>query len=127
MIRFQPGGTMDEMVEAYLGRQNLDPPRTIECSSPAPVVELIASGLGWTITAPFNVAYFRVLQGKAACMPLPQPLSTRDIFLIANAGRYLDVPSILAKACRAALREETRSWRGGPNEMLAQAVRIDSD
>jgi DNA-binding transcriptional LysR family regulator len=125
LVRFEQGGQMDEIVEAYLARQGLNPPRTIECRTPAPIVELIAQGHGWTITTPFAVAYFRVLQEKAAFMALPPPSLSREIFLIANAGRLLDVPATLAHVCRSALEREVLSWRGGPNAVLAAAVNVD--
>ncbi len=126
MIRFEHGGHMDEVVEAYLARQGLDPPRSIECRTPAPIVELIAQGYGWTITTPFTVAYYRVLQEKAAYMALPEPGVFREIFLIANSGRFLDVPATLAKVCRSALDREVRSWKTGPNGVLSAAVSVDA-
>lgn len=125
MIRFEHGGQMDEMVEAYLARQGLNPPRTIECRTLAPMIELIAHGLGWTITTPFGAAYYRALQEKATFFPLPEPMLSREIYLIANAGRLLDVPVMLAKVSRAALEKEVRGWKGGLNAVLARVVSVE--
>jgi DNA-binding transcriptional LysR family regulator len=126
MIRYEHGGQMDEVVEAYLAGQGLNPPRTIECRTPAPIVELIARGQGWTISTPFTVAYYRVLQEKAAYMALPEPSFSREIFLIANSGRFLDVPATLAGVCRTALEREVQSWKGSANAILSRAVSVDA-
>jgi DNA-binding transcriptional LysR family regulator len=126
MIRFEQGSHIEKVIEAYLGKQGFNLPRPIECRTPAPIVELIAQGLGWTITTPLGVGYYKALDGKAAYMELPEPYSMRDIYLIANSGRLLDLPQTLAGVCRAALAREVRSWRNGANAILATAVSIDA-
>jgi hypothetical protein len=59
-------------------------------------------------------------------MELPEPRVTREIFLIANTGRLLDLPSTLAGVCRAALDREVRSWKTGANAVLSAAVTVDA-
>lgn len=125
MIRFEQGSHIEGMIEAYLAKHGLNLPRAIECRTPAPIVELIAQGLGWTITTPLGVGYYRALDRKAAYMELPEPQTMREMYLIANSGRLLDLPQTLAGVCRAALAREVRSWRNGANAILAAAVSID--
>ncbi len=125
MIRYEGNGTMDQTVGSYLTQQGLNPRRGIECRTPAPAIELIAQGMGWTLTTPFNIAYYQALKEKAAYMPLPKPVASRDIYLIANADRLLDVPRILAHACRAALDREVLSWRGNANAIMTGDVDVD--
>ena len=109
-IRVSRGSPMDETIEAYLAAHRLDPPRGIECSSSAPILELVNGGAGWTISAPLAVAYFRPDPARIAYVPLPEPVPSRDIVLIANSGRLLDVPAMLAATSRAAMQTHTRSW-----------------
>jgi DNA-binding transcriptional LysR family regulator len=126
MIRFDQASQIGAVIEAYLAKQGLSLPRAIECRTPAPMVELIAQGLGWTIATPLGVGYYHALDGKAAYMELPEPHMTREIYLIANSGRLLDLPSTLAGVCRAALAHEVRSWKSGANAVLSTAVSIDA-
>ena len=125
MIRFEQGSHIETVTEAYLAKHGLNLPRAIECRTPAPIVELIAQGLGWTITTPLGVGYYKALEGKAAYMELPEPNTARDIYLVANSGRLLDLPQTLAGVCRAALAREVRSWRNGANAILATAVSVE--
>jgi DNA-binding transcriptional LysR family regulator len=125
MIRFGRGSQIDAVTEAYLVKHGLNLPRPIECRTPAPAIELIAQGLGWLITTPLSVAYYHALNLKATYMELPEPRVTREIFLIANKGRLLDLPSTLAGVCRAALDREVRSWKTGANAVLSAAVTVD--
>jgi DNA-binding transcriptional LysR family regulator len=125
LIRFAHGGSMDGLVESYLASQGVSAPRTIECSSQAPILELIAQGMGWTITTPLSAAYFRPLSAGTVIVPLPKPLVARDIHVVANAGRLLDIPSSLAQACRTALREQVATWRGTGNDMLLPIVQVE--
>jgi DNA-binding transcriptional LysR family regulator len=126
MIRFGRGSQIDAVIEAYLVKHGLNLPRPIECRTPAPAIEIISQGLGWTITTPFGIAYYHTLNRKASYMELPEPHTWREIFLIANSGQLLDLPSTLACVCRAALEREVQSWEGGVNTMLSAAVSIDT-
>lgn len=126
MIRFGRGSQIDTVIEAYLIKHGLNLPRPIECRTPAPALELIAQGLGWLVTTPFSIAYYHALNLKATYMELPDPLMWREIYLIANSGRLLDLPSTLAGVCRTALEGEVRSWRNGANAVLTAAVSVDS-
>ena len=58
-------------------------------------------------------------------MELPEPNTAREIYLVANSGRLLDLPQTLANVCRAALAREVRSWRNGANAILATAVSVE--
>lgn len=125
MIRFGRGSQIDTVIEAYLVKHGLSLPRPIECRTPAPALELIAQGLGWLITTPFSIAYYHALNVKATYMELPEPTLWREIYLIANSGRLLDLPSTLAGVCRAALEREVRSWRNGANAVLIAAASVE--
>jgi DNA-binding transcriptional LysR family regulator len=126
MIRSESTSLLDTMIETYLLKHGLKPPRAIESRTVAPMVEIIGQGLGWAITTPFNIGYYYALNSKAAFMELPPPQSWREINLFANSGQLLDFPRKLAGVCRAALQNEVRSWKGGSNAALSVAVNVDA-
>ena len=126
LIRFEAGASIERTVETYLRMHGFELPHTIECGTPPPMIELIARGLGWTIATPLAVASYQALEHKAVYMPLPEPNTLREIYLIANSGRLLDLPATLASVCRAALAREVRAWKGSANAVLAPAVWVDT-
>lgn len=126
LIRFEQGTHIEGVVETYLAKHGFNLPRTIECRTPGPIVELIGHNLGWTITTPLGVGYFHALESKTTYMPLPEPNPPREVHLIANAGRLLDLPATLAGLCREALAREVGSWKNNANAVLATAVTIDT-
>jgi DNA-binding transcriptional LysR family regulator len=125
LIRFEQGSQIEQVVETYLKLQGLNLPRTIECRTPAPIIELVAQGLGWAITTPLGVGYYHPLD-KTAYMPLPEPNPPREVQLIANSGKLLDLPATLAGVCRAALARTVRSWKSSSNGLLASAVSVET-
>jgi DNA-binding transcriptional LysR family regulator len=125
LIRFEQGSQIEQVVETYLKRHGVNLPRTIECRTPAPIIELVAQGLGWAITTPLGVGYYHPLD-KTAYMPLPEPNPPREVHLIANSGRLLDFPATLAGVCRAALARTVRSWKSTANRALTSAVAVET-
>jgi DNA-binding transcriptional LysR family regulator len=123
--RFMRGHSRHQIVEQYLAGIGLDPSHDIECSSPAPILELVNLGTAWTITTPFSVGYLRPALDKIVWMALPEPVSSRKIYLLAHAGRYLDLPQRLADRCRKALLATLDGWRQQTgNDVLVNAVRV---
>jgi DNA-binding transcriptional LysR family regulator len=127
LVRFRESSRMDIVVQAYLDEHGLELPRTIECDSPATVMELIAGGHAWTIVTPFSVSWFRQRWGSLAWLPLPPPVTCESLYLVASAERFLDLPLRLANLSRAALRGEVLAWTGTPAGPAARAVLVDPD
>jgi DNA-binding transcriptional LysR family regulator len=127
LVRFREHSRMDEFVQAYLDARGLDLPRTIECDSPGTMLELVAAGLAWTIVTPFAVSWFRHRQKRLAWLPLPEPIVSHDLFLVASSERLLDLPAVIANRCRAALRDEMRSWQGTSAEPGLAAAKVYPD
>jgi DNA-binding transcriptional LysR family regulator len=127
LIRFRESSNIDQDIDTYLKSQGLAPPRTIECGSPATILEVVAGGHGWTIAPPLVLSWFRHLWEHQAWMALPPPPVSQTLYLIAHAEKFLDLPKILAQKCRAALRQEMQAWRGTPAEPGLSAVRVDDE
>jgi DNA-binding transcriptional LysR family regulator len=124
-VRFMRGHGRSRIIEDYLVEIGLNPPHNIECSSPGPILELVNRGLAWAITTPFSVSSLNPSAEKIAWIPLPEPVPSRKIFLLAHTGRYLDLPQRLAERCRIALSETVDEWRRLPgNAALANSVQV---
>jgi LysR family hydrogen peroxide-inducible transcriptional activator len=127
LIRFREGAVIDRDVTTYLQGRSLDLPRTIECGSPATMLQIIAGGHGWVIAPPLVVSWFQPhMEGLAWCA-LPPPTVNHDLRLVAHADKLLDLPSVLARSCRAALRNEIESWRGTAAEACIAATVVMGD
>jgi DNA-binding transcriptional LysR family regulator len=127
LVRFRQSSNLDRDVDAYLRSQNLDLPRTIECGAPATMLEVIAGGHGWAIAPALVVSWFRHRWDSLAWAALPPPSVAQEMHLIAHADRLLSLPEILARRCRAALREEMRTWHGTPAEVGLAATTVYAD
>ena len=127
LVRFREHSRMDEFVQSYLDARGLDLPRTIECDSPGTMLELVAAGLAWTIVTPFAASWFRHRQKRLAWLPLPEPVVSHDMHLVASSERLLDLPAVIANRCRAALRDEMKSWQGTPAEPGLTAAKVYAD
>jgi LysR family transcriptional regulator, nitrogen assimilation regulatory protein len=124
-VRFMRGHGRQQMIENYLADIGLDPPHDIECSFPAPMLELVSRGLAWTMATPLSVDQMKASFDKVAWMELAGPVPSRKIHLLTHAGRYLDLPGRLARRCCAALQETVDEWaRGQGNEVLVNSVRV---
>jgi DNA-binding transcriptional LysR family regulator len=109
-IRLGHGSRMDQLIQNYLAKQGLDPPRAIECSSAAPILELVDQGIGWTISSPLSIAYFRPDAARIEHFALPGRSPRRDIWLIVNSGRLLDVPDLIARSSRRSIKQHLATW-----------------
>jgi DNA-binding transcriptional LysR family regulator len=127
LIRFRENSRMDLIVQTYLDDHGLDLPRTIECDSPATVMELVTGGRAWSMVTPFAVSWFRRRWDRLAWLRLPGPVATDSLYLVASAERFLDLPATLANLSRAALREEVAAWSGTSAAPAARAVMVDPD
>lgn len=127
LIRFRENSRMDLIVQTFLDDHGLDLPRTIECDSPATIMELITGGLAWTIVTPLSVSWFRHRWDKLSWLRLPEPVATDSLYLVASAEKSLDLPATLARLSRAALHDEVSAWAGSSAAPAASAVKIDRD
>ncbi|MCQ8781854.1 LysR family transcriptional regulator [Mangrovibrevibacter kandeliae] len=114
---------MHQLIEGYLANQRLDLPRSIECSSVAPILEMVGSGIGWTLSTPLSVAYYQPDPSRIATFELPQPVPARSIFVVVHGGKLLDVPQVIATRSNAAIRRHAGMWP----PRLAEALTIPLD
>ncbi len=122
-IRSSSGSRKAELIEGYLAGQGLNPPRGIECNSAVPILELVSAGIGWTITTPLTIAYYRPDPARVADLELPGDVPSRQILLLVNSGKLLDVPTSIATSSRASLRMHAATWPAH----LASAIRFPDD
>jgi DNA-binding transcriptional LysR family regulator len=121
LVRVHRARRLDATIERYLKQQGLEPPRSIECTSDATILELIGRGLAWTITTPLSIRYLRPRADNIAWAYLEADAPARTISLIAEKDRLAGLPKALADHCRNALRsdsEESRLSFGDPSDAL---------
>jgi DNA-binding transcriptional LysR family regulator len=111
LVRVQHARRLDGMIEGYLKQQRLEPPRSIECTSEATILELVGRGLAWTITTPLSVRYMRRRPDSIASTYLERDAPARTISLIAEKDRLAGLPRALAEHCRNALRSDSDDLR----------------
>ncbi|MEX6509032.1 LysR family transcriptional regulator [Jiella sp. M17.18] len=117
------GSRMDRLIEGYLASEGLNPARGIECSSVAPILEMVASGVGWTLSTPLSVAYYQPDPEQIAIFGLPGNVPSRQILLLTHEGKLLDVPSAIAASSSASIRAHVALW---PRQ-LDQAISFPND
>jgi len=125
LVRFARGRGLHRAVQSYLGGRNIDPPHAIECSSPAPILEIVGEGAGWTIATPLTLGFLKPSPDKIAWMRLPNTVLARKIYLAAHTGKLLDLPQRLTERCRGALTRALGEWGthdGG--DILIESVRV---
>lgn len=127
LIRFREGSVIDREVNAWLASQSLDPVRVIECGSPATMMQIVSGGHGWVMAPPLVMSWFNPHVEGLAWLALPQAPVAHRLMLVAHADRLLDLPEVLARRCRAALRREVASWRGTPAEVCIPAAVVAED
>jgi len=126
-IRFTRGRRLQRLVENYLTTININPPVGIECSTPGPTMELVSSGLGWTVATPLTVSYLKADLSKVAFIRLPEPVASRRIYLAAQANALLDLPQRLAEHCRNALHTSVAAWKNDSGyQVWFDMVRVES-
>ncbi len=83
--------------------QGASPMRRYHLDTHAAVLEMVASGVGWTILPP--LALFRTLSmgGRARIAPYPDPLMRRVMMLIAREGEGTTVAQHILTAATEAL------------------------
>jgi DNA-binding transcriptional LysR family regulator len=127
LVRLRENSDMDLLVQTYLDSHGLNPPRTIECDSPTMALELITGGYAWTIVTPLAASWIRHRRDSLAWLPLPPPSISQSLYLVADAEKFLDLPSFVANRCRAALRQEMQTWAGTAAEPGLIALTVDED
>lgn len=77
------GGRLNE---TYLSTHYLQLPNVLEVDSNTVMVSLVGSNLGWTITRPSTLLQTKILASGVVAVPMPEPLLTRDVYLISREG-----------------------------------------
>jgi DNA-binding transcriptional LysR family regulator len=126
-VRCTKSSPLAAMVEEYLSGQEFVPPHRIECNATSSMLEMVKTGLAWTILPPLCISHTAFENGKIAFLELPAPAKTRSIYLISATDALLDLPRQIAEQARQALDRLTKSWLTQEGcHALADAVRIES-
>ena len=125
-VRCTKASPLAGMVEDYLAGQSLAPPHRIECNVTSSMLEMVKTGLAWTILPPLCISHTAIEASTMSFFELPAPVKTRSIHVISATDALLDLPQRIAKEARQALSRLTSSWRTQDGcSTLADAVSVE--
>jgi DNA-binding transcriptional LysR family regulator len=104
-IRFSCLTGMGQQIERQIVRMKLKLPQLVEVESSHQQLELVAAGLGWTITTPICLAAVKELLPQLRAEPMSRGRFSRSVQVVARANELGDIPQLTAQLCKDVLRE----------------------
>jgi DNA-binding transcriptional LysR family regulator len=104
-IRFSRLTGMGQQIERQIVRMKLALPQLVEVESSHQQLELVAAGLGWTITTPICLAAVKELLPQLRAEPMTRGRFSRTVQVVARANELGDIPQLTAQLCQDVLRE----------------------
>lgn len=83
-IRYTSRSNIGAVIEGYLRRRRLEPPRRLEFDSSAAVLEMVDAGLGWAMTTPLCLLQSGVGIDSIALRPIDGAPFTRALYVMAR-------------------------------------------
>lgn len=103
LIRFSARSRTGIEIERHLRRLNIVVDQSYEYDSPFAVAAMVAAGRGFAISTPLCIAEAHVKNGEVACCPLPGPIVTRKLSVVARHRELGQIPRDIADVARIAL------------------------
>lgn len=120
LIRYANRSFIGRRVERHLRRLRLDVPRRTEVDRTLQVASMVENGFGWAITTPLCLLEARPDYSRLAIAPLPPPVFSRRLTLVAHPQELGRVPLQVAQAARAVFEHDclprllgVMPWVGG--------------
>jgi DNA-binding transcriptional LysR family regulator len=105
-IRYSPVSPLARQIETHLRRLGLTLPRNLEFNDSEAIAEMVAHGLGWTITTPLCVLQARVAFTSISLLKLPAGGLNRSLTLLCRHNELGQLPHRLLQLSCAII--ETR-------------------
>jgi DNA-binding transcriptional LysR family regulator len=105
-IRYTSRIQSGQLIERHFRRLQLDINSTLAFESPQDLITAVASGYGWSVVTPSQLAYSLWPDRMVETLPFPAPGLSRNITLIARKGEFPNVVMQLCYLMRRVLREE---------------------
>jgi DNA-binding transcriptional LysR family regulator len=105
LIRFSRLTGMGQQIERQIVRMKLKLPQLIEVESSHQQMDLVAAGLGWTITTPACLAAVPELHRHLRAEPMTRGRFSRQVQVVSRAGELGDIPRMTASVCQTILRD----------------------
>jgi DNA-binding transcriptional LysR family regulator len=106
-IRFSHLTGTGQQIERQIVRMKLKLPQIVAVESSHQQLELVAAGLGWTITTPVCLAAVKELLPQLRPEPMMTGRFSRTIQVVARANELGNIPQLTAKLCKDVLRKTT--------------------
>jgi len=103
MVRYSARSRTGQDIERHLRRLRLNFSRHQEFDTPYGVTGAVAAGLGWAISTPLCLAEAALPDSGLQCHPMPGPVLTRRMVLVARRGELGPLPARMAAFCQSIL------------------------
>ncbi|WP_372424360.1 LysR family transcriptional regulator [Salinarimonas chemoclinalis] len=124
LVRAPDNTRMHAAIATYLAVEGVSPLREFSCRSLSATLEIVCAGRGWALLPPLVVAALRDRLDLVSIRTLPGRPPVQTVALAADRDRYLEVPRLVADACRRALREHNERLRAARADAALAAVRV---
>lgn len=99
-IQYSEAIPIGRAITQHLNRIRFNVPRKFSLEASRSVIAMVGHVNGWAITTPLNLLDAERFIPQIDVAPLPFPAFSRDIYLIARAAEFGDLPELLADECR---------------------------
>jgi DNA-binding transcriptional LysR family regulator len=106
LIRYASRAYIGRRVERHLRRLRLELPRSVEVDRTLQVTAMVERGFGWAITTPLCLFEARPDYSRLVIAPLPPPIFSRRLTLVAHREELGRIPTLVAQASRRVLEYE---------------------
>lgn len=107
LVRYSARSKTGIEIERHLRRLSINAPEGLSFDTPVGVTEMVARGAGIAVSTPLCLAEAGLPPSAVAAAPLPGPLLTRTLTLVARRQELARLPRELARTCRTALEAGT--------------------
>jgi DNA-binding transcriptional LysR family regulator len=104
LIRFSARSSSGQQIERHLRRLRIKAPQHFECDTSDAVFNMVATGIGWTITTPICLLQAQHRIGNSILLPLPKPGLNRRVTLLCREGELTGIASRIAAWSAQAVR-----------------------
>lgn len=106
LIRCSTRSRMGADIERHLRRMRVEAPRRIEFDEPQGLIDMVASGAGWTIATPLSLSDVHRNMDRVRMIPFPGPSFTRSLILLSRERELGQVPGMICALAKSYIQDK---------------------
>ncbi|WP_432256871.1 LysR family transcriptional regulator [Limimaricola sp. AA108-03] len=127
LVQYAETMPMGRLVSGHLKRVGFHPQRRFSFETNRSVIATVAQNGGWTIATPLSLLDVGSLVSEIDISPLPFASLSRQIYLVTRSDELGNLPTRLARECRALLHGKLLPDFAKIAPMLAGAIEVLGD